>query len=216
MDIKTLCLGVLTFGPASGYDIKKYIETRISHFFAAGYGSIYPALAELAAAGMVTCEEIPQEGKPARKVYQLTERGRDRFASALAKTDPKHKVRSEFMVLMHFAHVLKPHQVQAIMDKRLKDIREETQAIERYVRAMQNSEEEADKAGMQFAAGLGKAMLAAADEYMRRNRHKLGQATLPHPPAGTRQNGTLGLARTQPARDPRSIGFSGTFSTWNA
>ena len=53
MDVKTVCLGMLTDGPASGYDMKKCFESSFGHFFPAGYGSIYPALATLARNGMV-------------------------------------------------------------------------------------------------------------------------------------------------------------------
>jgi hypothetical protein len=56
MDVKTLCLGVLTEGNKSGYEIKRCFEEAFSHFFVAGFGSIYPALAELSRAGLVTCE----------------------------------------------------------------------------------------------------------------------------------------------------------------
>ena len=52
MDVKTVCLGMLTDGPASGYDLKKQFESSFGHFFAAGYGSIYPALSSLAANGI--------------------------------------------------------------------------------------------------------------------------------------------------------------------
>ena len=44
MDVKTVCLGMLTDGTASGYDLKKEFESTFAHFFAAGYGSIYPAV----------------------------------------------------------------------------------------------------------------------------------------------------------------------------
>ena len=44
MDVKTVCLGMLTDGEASGYDLKKKFESSFGHFFAAGYGSIYTAL----------------------------------------------------------------------------------------------------------------------------------------------------------------------------
>jgi len=45
MDVKTLCLGVLSRGTASGYEIKKQCEEGpFAHFYAAGFGSIYPAL----------------------------------------------------------------------------------------------------------------------------------------------------------------------------
>jgi DNA-binding PadR family transcriptional regulator len=53
MDVKTVCLGMLTDGDASGYDLKKEFESSFGHFFAAGYGSIYPALGALARDGMV-------------------------------------------------------------------------------------------------------------------------------------------------------------------
>ena len=48
MDVKTLCLGVLSRGAASGYEIKKQCEEGpFAHFYAAGFGSIYPALNSL-------------------------------------------------------------------------------------------------------------------------------------------------------------------------
>ncbi len=174
MDIKTLCLGVLTLEPASGYDIKKYIENRISHFFAAGYGSIYPALAELADAGLVTCEEIPQDGKPARKVYHITEHGREWFTDAVQKAEPRHKVRSEFMVLLHFSHMLKEHQIHALLDQRLQSITEELSGIGEYLGTM-GREGEQDTPGMRFAAGLGQAMLSASQQYIRENRHMMSR-----------------------------------------
>ncbi len=50
MGVKDLCLGVLTFGNANGYDIKKFFPQNFGHFYAAGHGSIYPELTELTAA----------------------------------------------------------------------------------------------------------------------------------------------------------------------
>ena len=64
MDVKTLCLGVLAERPMTGYEIKKLFDRGFRHFFVAGYGSIYPALAELAQAGLVTVESVDQERRP--------------------------------------------------------------------------------------------------------------------------------------------------------
>ena len=45
MNVRTLCLGVLQFGEATGYEIKKIVEEGMfNHFIEASYGSIYPAL----------------------------------------------------------------------------------------------------------------------------------------------------------------------------
>ena len=67
MDIKTICLGLLVAGEACGYELKKRFEELFSHFLSASYGSIYPALADLAAEGLVNCREVPQEGRPDRR-----------------------------------------------------------------------------------------------------------------------------------------------------
>ncbi|MDH3629255.1 MAG: PadR family transcriptional regulator, partial [Acidobacteriota bacterium] len=37
-------LGILTLEPMSGYDIKKFIETSVAHFWRESYGNIYPLL----------------------------------------------------------------------------------------------------------------------------------------------------------------------------
>jgi hypothetical protein len=41
MDVKTLCLCVLTEGDKSGYEIKRCFEEAFSHFFSTGFGSAY-------------------------------------------------------------------------------------------------------------------------------------------------------------------------------
>ena len=122
MDVKTVCLGMLTDGPASGYDLKKQFESSFAHFFEAGYGSIYPALAALADQGLVDCEEIPQDGKPDRKVYEITDEGREFLLEALQNPHPCHKVRSEFLATMCFAHLMRPEDIETVLDHRLGDI----------------------------------------------------------------------------------------------
>ena len=58
MDVKTLCLGVLSRGDASGYEIKKQCEEGpFAHFYAAGFGSIYPALNALWSEGLISVRE---------------------------------------------------------------------------------------------------------------------------------------------------------------
>ena len=79
MDVKTLCLGLLSINEACGYDLKKEFGAIFKHFYPAGYGSIYPALADLEKRGLVNCREIPQDGKPDRKIYRITDEGRKYF-----------------------------------------------------------------------------------------------------------------------------------------
>ncbi len=169
MDVKTVCLGMLTDGPASGYDLKKEFESTFAHFFAAGYGSIYPALSRLSEDGLLTCEEIPQESKPDRKVYCITDEGRQVLLDALKNTKPCHKVRSEFLATMCFAHLMDRDSIEAVLDHRLED-------ISKYREMFRNLEEESKSEwpqGAQFVLGFGKAVARAMETYINENRHML-------------------------------------------
>lgn len=169
MDVKTVCLGMLTGGAASGYDLKKQFESSFGHFFAAGYGSIYPALAWLAENGFVSCREILQEGKPDRKVYAITPSGREFLLDALRNTSPLHKVRSEFLAMMCFAHLMRPEDVEAVLNNRLGEL----QALEQLFGHLENDSSLDWPAGMKFVLGFGKAISAATEKYINDNRHLL-------------------------------------------
>ncbi|HEX8374825.1 MAG TPA: PadR family transcriptional regulator, partial [Geminicoccaceae bacterium] len=121
MDVKTLCLGVLTERPMSGYEIRKRFEEAFQHFFLAGFGSIYPALADLAADGLVTVESVEQEKRPDKKVYRITERGRRALIGDLMAAEPRHKIRSEFLALVYFAHLLPPARVEDVIDAMIRE-----------------------------------------------------------------------------------------------
>ena len=177
MDVKTLCLGVLTMGEASGYEIKKVFEDSFSHFYVAGFGSIYPALAELTRQGAVTCSDIEQEKRPAKKVYRLTEKGRGVFCDTLANTYPNHRVRSDFMVLMAFSHLLSPERLAQVLATRLTDIEQQLQAAESCA-----EERAAAGPGVAFAAGFARTVLSAGRDYIEQHRHELLQALQQHKP----------------------------------
>lgn len=173
MDVKTLCLGILTMGEASGYEIKQVFEDAFSHFFVAGFGSIYPALAGLTNEGYVTVSSIEQEKRPAKKVYRLTDSGREAFNMALMETYPHHRVRSEFLVLMVFAHLLPAEQLKKVFDTRLADIERQIGEIEAYL--TDEACECNSLPGASFTGGFGLAVLKAGRDYIQQHRGELEQ-----------------------------------------
>ena len=169
MDVKSVCLGMLTEGPASGYDMKKYFESSFGHFFPAGYGSIYPALATLARNGMVEFEEVPQEGKPDRKVYSITDKGREALMQSLRDSDASHKIRSEFLATLWFADLMEDKQIDDLIDRKLVEIEEFLKLIDEF------SDCSCDKVpkGAQFVAGFGRHMALQFRDYVEKNRAML-------------------------------------------
>ena len=169
MDVKTVCLGMLSDGEASGYDLKKEFESSFGHFFAAGYGSIYPALSSLADDGLVDCEQVPQEGKPDRKVYSITDKGREHLLVALDNPAPSHKIRSEFLATMCFAHLMTPKQVDTVVESRIAETRHYLELFNELEKTCVQDWYQGEK----FVLGFGKAVANAILEYIDNNRHML-------------------------------------------
>ena len=74
-DLSTLVLGLLQDGGMHGYEIARRIREVSEKSLQVAEGRLYPVLHKLELDGLVQAEWIPQEGKPPRKVYTLTEAG---------------------------------------------------------------------------------------------------------------------------------------------
>jgi hypothetical protein len=109
---------------------------------------------------------MEQEGRPDKKVYHLTPAGERLLIDELLNTLPRHKVRSEFLVLMYFAHLLPPTRLAAIIDERIAEWERAVGEIE----ACATSDDAHTSPGMRFAAGYGRAVIGAALAYVRANK----------------------------------------------
>ena len=74
-DLEAVVLGSLQGQNLHGYEISKRIASKSDGLLKIGEGQLYPTLHKLEREGLITAEWMGQEGKPARKVYSLTETG---------------------------------------------------------------------------------------------------------------------------------------------
>lgn len=120
MDVRTLCLAVLTKGDATGYEIKKMFEEGpFAHFQSASFGSIYPALSRLLSEGLVEARAQEQDGRPDKKVYSITPAGNALVDAALTVTPEADTFRSDFLFLLFFATRLPEARVIELIDQRV-------------------------------------------------------------------------------------------------
>jgi PadR family transcriptional regulator, regulatory protein AphA len=168
MNVKTLCLGILSFGEASGYEIKKKVEEGLfSHFIDASYGSIYPALIQMLAEELVTVRAEEQSGRPDKKVYAITAKGLHSLAQALTVTPDRDKFKSEFLFQMLLMELLPPSQVAGVYEHQLALLRAELGHIE-------GCRDHADAhPGTRFVNGYGRAVMGAAVRYLEECRDGL-------------------------------------------
>ena len=160
MNVRTLCLGILTFREASGYELKKEIEDgSFSHFIDASYGSIYPALTQMNAEGLLTVRAEEQSGRPDKKVYAITEQGRSVLAKNLAVLPAKDKFKSEFLFEMLMQHFISKDHIDMAVDKQHADLIEDLAHIAH--KRGRNCE-----AGASFVMGYAESVMRAAVNYL--------------------------------------------------
>lgn len=173
MDTKTLCLGVLTRGDASGYEIKKAFEDGpFGHIQEIGFGSIYPALAQLLKDNLVTVSQYAQEGRPDKKVYSLTAAGRLFLLDALDEPAGPDKVRSDFLFHMMFAQLLSPSALEDMIDERMGVLNSSIARLE------QRADEGFEYASEAFINGYALVVYRAMAGYIEDHRHQLVGASL--------------------------------------
>src|SRR4051794_1907032 len=118
MVLSRLILGLLALAPMSGYDVKKHVDSTVRHFWAADKAQVYRALATLVREGLATVEVIPQEGRPDRQEYRITEAGRQALRDWLASPLPAHTDRDPFLARLFFAGDLGRDEVRALLAQR--------------------------------------------------------------------------------------------------
>ena len=108
----------------SGYDIRKRVCTSLSSVTNASYGTLYPTLHRLLDEGAVMMEEQPQAHRPARKIYELTEQGRQELQEWLCQPAATDQIRREFLLKLFLSHQIPPEDLRSLIYHR----RAETEA----------------------------------------------------------------------------------------
>ncbi len=86
-------LGLLLESPMHGYELRKRLTGLLGAFRAFSYGSLYPALRRMQADGLIVEDAAPvgpTKVRRARRVYQLTDAGKQRFTELVADTGPQN------------------------------------------------------------------------------------------------------------------------------
>jgi len=113
MSLDFAILGFLNYRPSTGYDLKKVFDTSVRHFWAADQSQIYRTLARLSDEGLTRIELVPQDDRPDRKVYHITDQGREALKAWVAGPFPSVAPHSGPLVQVFFSGMLTDEQALA-------------------------------------------------------------------------------------------------------
>lgn len=117
-------LGCLTVEPMSGYDIKRFVDECISHFWNESYGQIYPTLGQLEEEGLIEGRVEPGERGRDKRVYRITDTGREELEGWLREPAEPGNVRYEHSLKLFFGYNAEP----AVSLGHIRRLRERTEA----------------------------------------------------------------------------------------
>lgn len=123
--LEYVLLGMLMEGQMSGYDLKKTIDSTVGHFYAASFGSLYPALKRLADKGYVSVFETADSKN--KKLYSLLPEGKETFLKWLE--EPQTASREQLIRIFFFDYLDE--------DVRLRRLQEYLYTAEHELRALE-------------------------------------------------------------------------------
>jgi DNA-binding PadR family transcriptional regulator len=96
-------LALLASGPAHGYELKQALEERFgSTLPPLNAGQVYTTLARLERDGLVRGADVPDDSRQ-KRVYELTDAGREELDRWVATPTPATRLRDEFFLKLVLA-----------------------------------------------------------------------------------------------------------------
>ncbi len=120
--LKYAILGLINRAPMTGYDItREFNSNQLANFWYAKHSQVYPELNRLTEEELVTCEIIIQGEKLEKKLYTITDKGRDELKVWLLKDEPLEATPKDvFRLRMYFSDNMTPDELKKHLRAQLK------------------------------------------------------------------------------------------------
>ncbi|MGW2557444.1 PadR family transcriptional regulator [Streptomyces sp. NPDC001635] len=97
-------LALLARGSAHGYELKQALEQLLgSAYPQPNVGQIYVTLGRLEKQGLIDGRDVEQSSRPNKKVYHLTDAGREALRAWFEEPEDEPRVRDEFFMKLALA-----------------------------------------------------------------------------------------------------------------
>lgn len=93
---------------ASGYDLAKRFDSSVGFFWKTTHQQIYRELTRMEEQGWLSTETIHQAGRPDKKLYSVTELGKEQMRQWIAQPSEVSPVKEDILVKLHAGHLVAP------------------------------------------------------------------------------------------------------------
>ncbi|MBU2669445.1 PadR family transcriptional regulator [Actinoplanes bogorensis] len=117
-------LAALSQGEASGYELAKRFDVAVADYWSATPQQLYRDLERLEQDGMVKAHVVEQTRRPNKRVFTMTERGREELRSFSRRPSKPPAIRDEFLVKLQAGDAADPAAIIAETRARIDRSRE--------------------------------------------------------------------------------------------
>ncbi|NJL47293.1 MAG: PadR family transcriptional regulator [Leptolyngbyaceae cyanobacterium SM2_5_2] len=117
MALSHAILSALTERQCSGYDLAKQFDGSVGFFWHASHQQIYRELTKLEQQDLLTAETVPQEGRPDKKLYQVTEAGRAMLREWIAQPSIYPPTKDDLLVKLFVGYLVPPATLIATLER---------------------------------------------------------------------------------------------------
>jgi DNA-binding PadR family transcriptional regulator len=126
-------LGVLTWGPLSGYDVKKTVDSTVGYVWGPARSQIYAVLPRLVESGLATSRTVAQSRRPDKNVYRITAAGRAALKAWIEETPPPPDPdRNPLLLKIFFGDASSPEVLAAQVRHRRHEAERLLETLERF------------------------------------------------------------------------------------
>lgn len=117
MSLKHAILVLLDTEPGSGYDLLKHFNDHLGYFWNAKHQQIYHQLKMLHEEGLINCQLETQQGKPNKKIYSITDKGKIALQEWIATPVMPSKVNDALLVKLYGGHLSDPETLMVEIER---------------------------------------------------------------------------------------------------
>lgn len=117
MTIEYAILGLLSWRPLTGYDIKKMFAGSTALYWSGNNNQIYTTLIKLYKNELVSRRIEQQENSPPRKIYSITAKGKTELKEWLHSEPEAPQLKNTFLIQLAWADQLNTDELDALMGK---------------------------------------------------------------------------------------------------
>jgi DNA-binding PadR family transcriptional regulator len=163
VSIRHFILGLLTRQPMSGYDIKRFLKSLSWLIDSPSFGSLYPALHALLEDDLVTVEILSRQDKPPRKIYTITEKGRQVLQEWMDRPVAPGASLKAFVMRLILASNLSHAGLIAHLQQRRAQVAAHQLALEQTAQAMDDDMDLGERLALDYGLAVAAAELAWLD-----------------------------------------------------